>query len=139
MSRVLWILTIAYAAFLATMTHLPPRKLPETGVNDKLEHFGAYGLLAGAVFCAAWASWPRHAWRATWVALVAALAFGVLDELTQAIPGVGRSCELNDWLADAAGAGIAVVVMTCVRVVVARAAPTRSPSGSLEARPAGRG
>ena len=112
--RLLWIATAGYWVFLFIMTHLPPRKVPDIGVNDKIEHLGAYGLLAGGLFLSIWATSPRT-FKATWLTPIIALAYGALDEITQAIPIVGRSCELNDWLADALGTIIAVAILTLIR------------------------
>jgi len=120
MSRLLWLLTFAYCIFLATMTHLPPGKVPDIGANDKLEHLGAYGLLSGAFFLSLWATFPRkHV--ATLLTPLIVLAFGALDEITQ--PYFGRSCELNDWLADATGMAIAVITLTLIRRLVIRRVP----------------
>jgi len=41
------------------------------------------------------------------------LAYGAFDELTQ--PITGRSCELTDWLADACGAAIGIVLVVLHR------------------------
>ncbi len=112
--RLLWLFTIGYWLFLFTMTHLPPSKVPEIGVNDKLEHFGAYGLLAGGLFLSIWGTSP-HTQKATWLTYLICLAYGAFDEITQAIPFIGRSCELNDWFADAIGAAIAVTILTLIR------------------------
>jgi len=117
MPRILWLLTIAYAIFLATMTHLPPGKGPDTGASDKLEHLGAYGILTGAVFLSFWASFPRRK-IAAWLTPLVVLTFGAIDEFTQ--PYFGRSCELNDWLADAAGMMIALIILSLIRTGVER-------------------
>ena len=125
MPRLLWLLTFAYCIFLVTMTHLPPGKVPDMGANDKLEHLGAYGLLSGAFFISLWASFPRKQ-VATWLTPTIILAFGALDEITQ--PFFGRSCELNDWLADATGMVIAVTTLTLIRLMVNRKIPVASRS-----------
>ena len=50
--RVVRFALVGYWIALLTATHLPPRHLPDTHVSDKLEHFTAYGVLAG-LLCAA--------------------------------------------------------------------------------------
>ncbi len=125
---------ILYWAFLLTMTHLPPEHLPDTGVNDKIEHIGAYGLWAGAFFVTLWLYKPRlkNLWL---IVLLSGAALGALDERTQ--PWFRRTCDLHDWFADMIGVTIAAVVLTTLRPLIDRrfpqskkespAAPPRDP------------
>jgi VanZ family protein len=103
---------IAYWAFILTMTHLPPEHLPETGVNDKIEHIGAYGLWASAFFVTLWLYKPRlkNLWL---IVLLSGAAYGAFDERTQ--PFFRRTCDLHDWFADMIGVCVAVTVLTAVR------------------------
>jgi VanZ family protein len=86
-----------------------PRLPGPSGVPgfDKLAHFGAYGLMATLwVRALAVSLRPRTAACLAWLV---ASAFGVTDEFHQSfVPG--RSAELADWVADSAGAAVAVVV-----------------------------
>jgi VanZ family protein len=41
------------------------------------------------------------------------LVYGLIDEITQ--PLTGRSCDIYDWLADLAGAGMAVGLLSGVK------------------------
>ena len=101
----LWLLAGAYALVLFTCTHLPPAHLPNTHVPDKIEHFGAYAILGALLAIAA----KNSGWRrATLAVIVLGVVAGAVDEWTQ--PLVGRFCELNDWLSDAAG----VIVAACL-------------------------
>ncbi len=68
---------------------------------DKVAHFGAFGLLATAVYRLV----PRRA--GIWVVLGVSL-FGASDEWHQGFT-VGRSVELADWVADTSGAIVAVI------------------------------
>ena len=120
----------AYWVALFTLTHLP--KVPASGkrVQDKLAHFLAYGVLAGVLYLVLWASQsPRK--RAAYFVITVTLLYGAMDEITQ--PIVGRSCELNDWLADAAGVALAVGVFASLRYVVERSR-RRSPALDAAAR-----
>lgn len=103
-----------YAATLFTLTHLPPSRLPPTiPVSDKLEHFGAYAMLAAFVWLAAGTfGWTRHAACAP-VAFLAIAAFSAIDEVTQ--PWVGRDASLYDWFADLGGAGHVLLVFEIKR------------------------
>jgi len=71
---------------------------------DKLGHFLVYGLFATLVYRAMVRSSERG--RA-WHAFLLVSAFGASDEWHQSfVPG--RSCEVGDWVADTAGAALAV-------------------------------
>lgn len=74
---------------------------------DKLAHLLIFGLLATAFYRAANPAWTKAA-RAIFAISVTAL-FGLVDELHQsATPG--RYMEIDDWVADVAGAILAVYV-----------------------------
>jgi VanZ family protein len=127
---VLWILCAAYWVALFTLTHLP--RVPAVGqrVQDKLAHFLAYGVLAGVLYLAMWAS--SSAWKRTsFFVLAVTLLYGAMDEVTQ--PLVGRSCELYDWLADAAGAIVVVGIFASIRYLVERAGRGPETAGALDA------
>jgi len=91
-------------AFVAT--HLPPEDMSAIHVSDKVAHCIGYGalatLLAGVLTFFGRARFSRVA-----LALGILLAYGAFDELTQ--PIFRRTASFDDWLADAAGAAIALV------------------------------
>ncbi len=81
---------------------------------DKQVHAGIYGLLAGLWW---WALLPRHASREyaekIWPWALSA-TFGALDEVHQGfVPG--RSRDAFDWVADAVGAALAVLLLAALR------------------------
>ena len=127
---VLWVLCAAYWVALFTLTHLP--RVPVVGepVPDKLAHFLAYGVLAGVLYLAKWAS-GSPAKRSAYFVLTVSLLYGAMDEITQ--PLVGRSCELYDWLADAAGAIIVVGVFASVRYLAERVGSGSNTESALDA------
>ena len=103
--RTIWIGTALYwlAAFVLTHT---PVAIPMPAVkSDKTEHFIGYLVLGGMLY----ASLRVAGWRnaVLWV-LVVGLCYGAVDEQTQKL--VGRSCDLQDWYADAAGLSVAVAL-----------------------------
>jgi VanZ family protein len=70
---------------------------------DKVVHFSIYGLLATLV-CRQGRGWQAAGWS-----LLAVSAFGASDEWHQYfVPG--RTCEWGDWIADTAGAALAVAL-----------------------------
>lgn len=86
-----------------------PAALPtvEWVAPDKLGHFAAYGALAtGCVRVKGLARWP---WLGAWWAILLTSGYGLGDEFRQAWGGV-RMFELADWLADTAGAIVAVTL-----------------------------
>ena|SRR5689334_1614531 len=102
---------------------LTPIRLPP-GTSDKLLHFTGYALMSAAAvgFCH-----TRHR-LALWAAL--ATAFGGGIEIAQAfIPY--RSCELLDFVADAAGAALGCLTAQLWLLLVIR--PLRRRAGPAEA------
>ncbi|HTO04683.1 MAG TPA: VanZ family protein [Opitutus sp.] len=97
----LWPLLVALLIFgVSSRSHVPtPGLIPNF---DKLAHFSVYGLLGTLLV--------RTQWGGRWaplVALVIASLYGVTDEVHQSyVPG--RSTEFADWLADTAGAAVAI-------------------------------
>lgn len=82
---------------------------------DKVAHLLEYATLAGAWLGALRATWPAAA-RGRHAALAALLAaaYGATDEWHQSfVPG--RSAEVADWCADAAGA-LFILVAACGRI-----------------------
>lgn len=112
---VLWRALLAgYWISLLVATHLPKRVagLP-TNQADKLVHFVAYAVLAWLLAMAWQASVGRlNARHLKFVWLVVVL-YGAVDEMTQ--PLVGRTASLADWLADAAGAALALIIFQLAR------------------------
>lgn len=102
---------IIYWLILFILTSLPSSDALTIGVSDKVEHFGAYGLLSGIlylnlVFQKKFKLLKKY--PATFTILIASF-YGLLDELHQLfVPG--RSAEILDWFADFSGAVIAVLV-----------------------------
>jgi len=100
-ARNLRIVFLAALAGAFVVTHIPRLAVgtPDSPI-DKLVHASGYGVLAALLLLARW-------WRPVWPALAALAAWAALDEVTQAIPGLGRSADVEDWLADVAGMAIA--------------------------------
>ena len=98
----LWPLAIAALIFAASSrSHVASPRI--TNVDDKFAHFAVYGLLATLVFRLG------RGWRAAGWALLVVSAFGATDEWHQSfVPG--RSTELADWVADTAGAALAIAL-----------------------------
>ena len=73
--------------------------------EDKFGHFFVYGLL-GTLVCRTGSGWK---WAA--VSLVIVSAFGASDEWHQSfVPG--RDSDVRDWVADTAGAALAIALYT---------------------------
>ena len=116
----LWPVVIAVLIFSASSrsTVAGPR-IPNF---DKVVHFSVYGLL-GTLACRAIAGR-----RGAWWALIVVSAYGATDEWHQYfVPG--RSTELADWVADTAGAAIAILMYrrwTAYRLLLERPLRGRS-------------
>jgi VanZ family protein len=108
-AKICWTLTIIYWCGLYILTHTPVA-IPVTTVKDKTAHVAAYASLAIALFLSFKLSRRKPTAQTAMLVLGILLVYGAFDELTQ-IP-VGRSGEMADWYADAAGAALACVLMT---------------------------
>ena len=100
--------TLGWAAVLlwaGGQSDLPTAPVP---MFDKVSHFLAYGVLgisAGLGWRRA-GRWPRRAWLVAF-----ALSVAALDEIHQT--GVAqRTGDFNDWIADAAGFTLALLITT---------------------------
>lgn len=75
---------------------------------DKLGHFAAYGALATTMVriegVRRWALWGG------WWAVIIASAYGLGDEFRQSLTHGIRQYDLDDWMADTAGAFTATVL-----------------------------
>lgn len=114
---ILWVLVLGYWGSIAFLTHVPRLPGASASVNDKLAHIIGYAGLAGGVYLLLWVSFPGLK-RLHLIVLAIVLVYGALDEWTQ--PIFHRDCDFRDWLADAAGAILAVTVMRLVRLTVER-------------------
>lgn len=124
--RILWVTTGAYWVLIFTLTHLPQHHLHGAIVlNDKHLHFLAFGGLAFLLGLTLLLAMPRRRWVPLFV-LAVAMAYGAFDERTQMF--FNRTCELGDWLADAAGAAtaagfLALIQWKMLRITSPRPAP----------------
>ena len=107
--RVVPALTVLYWLALFVATHLPAGRLPIVPVTDKTLHFVTYAILAAGMCLSLHL---MHRSDAVLPVLIIGLAYGAIDEWLQ-IP-VGRTCEIADWYADAAGVAAGVIVMSLI-------------------------
>lgn len=118
---VLYVLAVFYAGTLGR----PP--LPDVGglPQDKIVHFFAFGLMQVVIYRSVRFELAEIGLdRQLVVALVSTSGVGALLELVQAtLPH--RSAELLDWLADTAGALLALFIM---RRVLTKAAAAEAPA-----------
>lgn len=98
-----------YAGALAAGTHWPRLQFgdPEHPV-DKMLHFVAFG-------CLAFFLWQARYVRSPWALLAIVTLWIPVDELTQAIPGLGRSYSWEDMLAGWLGAATTVLLVWAAR------------------------
>jgi VanZ family protein len=94
------------------LTTLPGKEAITIGVNDKIEHFGAYGLLSAILYLNLLFQEKFRLFNkypATFAIMIASF-YGMLDELHQLfVPG--RSADIIDWLADFSGAVLGVIII----------------------------
>ncbi|HET9369820.1 MAG TPA: VanZ family protein [Vicinamibacterales bacterium] len=112
----IWGPAIALAAAIFVQSSRESVALP--GRSDLLAHFAAFGTLAALVLRGC-ADGQRRSitWQRGAVAWLVTAAYAATDELHQRfVPG--RTAALDDWIADAVGAALAVAAI----VIVARMA-----------------
>lgn len=124
-----WLPAVAWAAVIFALSSRP-RLLagPEVPGLDKAAHFGAYAILGWLLARAA----DRSALPLV-VGVLLGLLYGASDEVHQMyVPG--RSPDVLDWFADAAGVAAATFVYTRLRARrAARMAAGRRGAPSLSA------
>lgn len=103
------VLLAAALIFAVTMALLPhPPQVPTDRLGDKFNHMIAFATLA---FLAARA-YPT----ASLVRIGERLSFlGALIEVLQAIPVLGRDCDIRDWIADTLAVTVVLLILATVR------------------------
>ena len=96
-------ITIAFAIGMATLT--PVETLPNVSGSDKLYHLISFAILTLPIAVI------RQ--KAMWVILSLSIAYGGAIEIIQ--PLVNRNCEMADFLTDAGGAVVGVLVARVFR------------------------
>ncbi|MFG0283881.1 MAG: VanZ family protein [Phycisphaerales bacterium JB039] len=125
--RVWRIALVVYAIALVTATHWPGARVNVIpGLRlDLLIHVGAYAALAGLLALAGvGAEW--RAGRAVVLIILVASGWALIDEVTQAIPALRRTFDLEDLGADVAGA----IVGATIGVALARRRPKADQQSS---------
>lgn len=98
------VLLALYWPTLFVFAHIPiPRVVREADVSDKGLHFLAYLILVYLLWFALRGE-QKVNWRGIgpWCMLAALAVYGVLDEWSQSFVA-GRSCDIQDFVADMAG------------------------------------
>lgn len=99
---------LTIAIFLASGTaRLATPDLGFTFSKDKLAHFLVFGLLATSFLRTP--QLINRGWKGALIAALLTSAYGASDEFHQSMTP-GRCVEIADWIADTAGAIVAVLV-----------------------------
>ncbi|MEO9970914.1 MAG: VanZ family protein [Hyphomonadaceae bacterium] len=105
----------ACALVIAFLSLLPGDDLPSQNLNDKLNHFIAYGVLMGLAVLG------RGARSLLWTGLLVA-GYGLLLEGLQGVMPFGRSASLLDAIANTGGVLIGTLAGLCAQAVIRRLA-----------------
>ena len=130
--RALLAIAALYTLALLVATHWPSTDMPSTfvTVSDKIVHLGAYFVWTLLMlFIPTRASWAQ---RVGGVALLGVL-LGAVDELTQPLPGINRSGDFYDFIADVIGIAGAIVVWSVWVGLRRGRQATTSPVGAISA------
>lgn len=101
------------ALVITVLSLLPGDDLPSQNLNDKLNHFIAYGVLMGLGVLG------RGARSLLWTALVVT-AFGLLLEGLQGVMPFGRSASWYDAIANTGGVLIGIALGSIAQTVLVR-------------------
>jgi VanZ family protein len=104
---------IIYWIILFLATTLPVQSVPSIAIGDKINHLAAYFVLSCLLYLTL--IYQRKSEylfnKAAFATIVITSVYGALDEFHQMfIPG--RFAEVLDWLADAAGAILGVLIIS---------------------------
>jgi len=102
--KIMAVLLALYWPTLFVFAHIPvPRVVREAGVSDKSLHFFMYLMLIYLLWFAVRGD-EKVNWRRAgpWWMLAVVAVYGILDEWSQSFVA-GRSCDAQDFFADAAG------------------------------------
>jgi VanZ family protein len=109
-------------------THIPnPEAIIGPEVSDKLLHFLAYFVLMALLATRERllvSRWPTF--RRMTTCLLVVSGYAIADELLQAVPGINRHADVQDALADVAGAATAAAMVLVCRFWLARNRPDDS-------------
>lgn len=101
-----WLVLSVLLLAVVTYGSLTPRMpLPEVMSNDKLRHFLAYAAIALPIALARPRGWG-------WM-LAGLLGWSIMIEFVQ--PLVGRSRDIRDFMANATGVGLGILLATGLR------------------------
>lgn len=96
-----------FALLVFVATHWPRLRFDGPVERPDLYiHFAAFFLWTALLIACAFFGAALSA-RNILISSAIALAYSAADELSQGIPGLGRTVALDDWLANAAGVGAA--------------------------------
>lgn len=104
-----------YWVLIFVGTHLPQQRTapPPWVAFDKTFHFAGYAGLA-FLFAAFWTR-RRSLGAMEYLLILFAMSFyAAADELTQALPFIGRHCDFWDWIADVSGATLGLATFFAV-------------------------
>jgi VanZ family protein len=125
----LWAPVVVLMAAIFSASSLSDPGLPPGGLSDKGAHIVAYAALGAALIRALASGQARSMTvRRVLIAAVLATAYGMTDELHQGIVP-GRTPELLDLVADAAGGLAGAILFAGIAKALARLQVFRSGPG----------
>jgi VanZ family protein len=108
-----WLPPIVWASLLFTLSSMTfDSSEPGFPYEDKLVHFGLFGMLSILLFFALAYERGLSVVKAALFALLITAAYGAFDEFHQLFTP-GRMCDIHDWVADVTGGTLAF--FACLR------------------------
>jgi len=112
----IYIPLVLYWIVLFIATTLPGQDLPDLGFSDKIQHFGAFFVLAILLNLAL--IYQRKSYflfkNASISTIIITLSYGAIDEIHQLFIS-GRSADIRDWLADSSGVIIGILLLNVLK------------------------
>jgi VanZ family protein len=123
LARWRWAYAVVASAILFYLSSIPIRQPANVPYIDKVEHVTAYTILALAYYNVVSAGGRRAGWIVAIGAWMATVAYGISDEWHQSfVPG--RTADVADALADAAGGAVGIGLALWMRNEFVRRAGT---------------
>ena len=114
LAAIIVVLAIAYLSLT------PSNELPSPRLNDKINHFIAYAVLA---VCAVMGRFGAK----VFAVLAAVITYGFVIEALQGIMGLGRSASWLDGLANVVGAIFGVLIALAIEKILYAATAIERP------------
>lgn len=121
---------IVYALVLVTLTHWPRLELGTAVPRpDIYAHIAAFGLWTALLMATGWLGRPLSA-RSILLSTIAGVCMGAVDEASQGLPGINRTVDSTDLVANTGGVLLAALIASVIAFFTRSAHPPVDQPGA---------